>query len=231
MPSRVLDKTCVRRGQAAPFSSPSGGPKDHERLRGNDRVGFVFRLAIQSSIGGTGKLVCPWNPEGADAAETTPSNKLGGVTRLPEYLHTHKEKVLHGIMGIIGTIGTACTKRSYRVSLSRCGLRLERERGVRLRDWALLGGVQRPSRLLAQSGKCPPQCGRLRRCPFLPSDRRPRNSVKNQRKEAWRQTNEMQGRCALVASCPAIHKMATPTSDLLAALSIGVPSWFPVETA
>jgi len=49
----------------------------------------VFRLAIQSSISGTGKLVCPWNLEGADAAGTTPSNKLGSATRLPEYLHTH----------------------------------------------------------------------------------------------------------------------------------------------
>ena len=41
----------------------------------------MFRLAIQSSIGGTGKLVCPWNLEGADAAETAPSNKFGGATR------------------------------------------------------------------------------------------------------------------------------------------------------
>ncbi len=42
-----------------------------------------------TSLGGAGKLVCPWSPEGADATETAPSNKLGGATQRPEYLHTH----------------------------------------------------------------------------------------------------------------------------------------------
>jgi len=38
-PRCVPDKTCVGRGETAPFPSPSGGPKGHERLRGNDHGG------------------------------------------------------------------------------------------------------------------------------------------------------------------------------------------------
>jgi len=67
-------------------------------------------------------------------------------------------------MGDIGTIGAARPKRSRRVSVSLFGLRLERERGVRLRDWASLGGVQRPSMLVAPMRPTPDA---KRRNPYL----------------------------------------------------------------